>query len=119
MDSTRHERRAHFRGKARPGRVMPVRFRTAGHGAWIEAQTRNIGIGGAFIASGQVQPVGTTMTIELSLPTTDQVFALPAVVRWSTGDDGGGMGVQFIGVDVDVLLELNDYFSSLTAVSSW
>jgi len=24
------------------------------------------------------------------------------------------MGVQFIGVDVDVLLEMNDYFSSLT-----
>jgi len=24
------------------------------------------------------------------------------------------MGVQFIGVDIDVLLELNDYFASLT-----
>ena len=40
---------------------------------------------------------------------------LPAVVRWATA---GGMGVQFIGVDVDVLLELNDYFSSLTPATT-
>ena len=27
------------------------------------------------------------------------------------------MGVQFVGVDVDILLELNDYFSTLTGVA--
>ena len=53
------------------------------------------------------------MILEFSLPTSDQVFTLPAIVRWSRERDG--MGVQFVGVDVDVLLELNDYFSSLTA----
>ncbi len=31
-------------------------------------------------------------------------------VRWT---DGAGMGVQFIGVDVDVLLEPNNYFATL------
>ena len=93
---------------------MPVRFRTIVHGnpgAWVEAETRNIGVGGAFVVTKLVQPVGDAVTIELSLPTTDQVFTLPAVVRWS---DGNGMGVQFVGVDVDVLLELNDYFATLT-----
>ncbi len=113
MEGPRHERRRHFRGKARPGRIMPVRFRTQAHAAWTDAETRNIGVGGAYIASGAAPPVGTTLTVEITLPTTDQVFTLPAVVRWA--NDGDGIGVQFVGVDVDVLLELNDYFASLTA----
>lgn len=114
MDGPRqHERRHHFRGKARPGRVLPVRFRAAAHTAWVTAETRNIGVGGAFLATPLVQPVGTALTVELSLPTSDQVFALPSVVRWASGE---GMGIQFVGVDVDVLLELNDYFATLTGV---
>ena len=112
MDGQRHERRQYFRGKARPGRVLPVRFRTTLHPAWIAAETRNIGVGGAFIASAELQAVGTSMTIEITLPTSEQVFTLPAIVRWAK--PGDGMGIQFVGVDVDILLELNDYFSSLT-----
>jgi Tfp pilus assembly protein PilZ len=107
----RHERRRHFRGKARPGRILPIRFRAAGHTAWVSAQTRNIGVGGAFIVTQLVQPVGSNLVVELTLPTTDQTFSLSAAVRWAAGD---GMGVQFVGVDVDVLLELNDYFATLT-----
>ena len=113
MDAGRHERRQFFRGKARPGRQLPLRFKTTLHPSWITAETRNIGVGGAFIASVDVQPVGTAMTLELSLPASDQVFTLPAIVRWSRAREG--MGVQFVGVDVDILLELNDYFSSLTS----
>src|SRR5262245_27555248 len=113
MDGQRHERRQYFRGKSRPGRVLPVRYKTTLHPRWIPAETRNIGVGGAFIACADVQPVGTAMTVELTLPTSEQVFTLPAIVRWSK--DQHGMGIQFVGVDVDVLLELNDYFSSLTA----
>lgn len=112
MDGQRHERRQYFRGKARPGRVLPVRFRTTLHPAWIAAETRNIGIGGAFIATAELQPVGTSMTVEVTLPTSEQVFTLPAIVRWAK--DGQGMGIQFVGVDIDILLELNDYFSTLT-----
>jgi uncharacterized protein (TIGR02266 family) len=115
MDGRRHERRHFFRGKARPGRVMPVRFRTTQHG-WVTAETRNIGVGGAFIATAQVLPTGATLTVELALPSTDQVFTLPAVARWASPTaNGGGMGVQFVGVDVDILLELNDYFATLTS----
>jgi hypothetical protein len=114
MDGQRHERRQYFRGTARPGRVLPVRYRTTLHPGWIAAETRNIGVGGAFIASADVQPVGTAMTVELTLPTTDRVFALPSIVRWASTANPPGMGVQFVGVDVDILLELNDYFSTLT-----
>ena len=112
MDRPHHERRHHFRGKARPGRVLSIRFRAPPHTAWVAAQTANIGVGGAFIVTALVQSVGSALSLELTLPTTEQTFLLSAVVRWSTA---GGMGVQFVGVDVNVLLELNDYFSTLTA----
>jgi PilZ domain len=91
---------------------MTIRFRTTASPAWVETATKNIGVGGAFLMSAQGFPVGTPITIELKLPTSDQQFTLPAVVRWVASD--GGAGIQFGDVDVDVLLELNDYFSSLT-----
>ena len=91
---------------------MPVRYKTALLASWISAETRNIGTGGAFIATAASEQAGTTLTVEVQLPTSQQTFTLPAVVRWVSAE---GMGVQFVGVDVDVLLELNEYFASLTA----
>src|SRR5690242_19292305 len=113
MNPRSHERRSHFRGKPRPGRVMSVRYRAGASEAWQNAETRDIGVGGAFIAARAQPSIGTTLTVEVMLPTSDQVFTLPAVVRWVRPGEDGGMGVQFVGVDVDVLLELNDYFASL------
>ena len=109
MTEARHERRQHFRGKPRPGRRLSIRYRVDGTG-WIRAETRNIGVGGAFIVSQLVQAAGSQLAIELTLPTSDRAFALPAIVRWAASD---GMGVQFVDVDVDILLELNDYFATL------
>jgi hypothetical protein len=117
MDGSRRERRQHFRGKARPGRIMPVRFRTPAHPEWIDAATRDIGVGGAFITTPHIEPVDASLTVELRLPDSDQTFTLPAVVRWASTSEGG-MGVQFVGADVDILLELNDYFSTLTGAAT-
>ena len=89
---------------------MRVRFHSATTTEWSDAETRNIGVGGAFIVTQTIAEVGATITIQMSLPTSDQTFSLPAVVRWATTD---GMGLQFVGVDVDILLELNDYFATL------
>jgi Tfp pilus assembly protein PilZ len=111
----RFERRQYFRGKARPGRVLPVRFKTTLHPAWITAETRNIGVGGAYIATHEVQEIGAALTVELKLPSSDRTFTLPAIVRWASSVEPAGMGIQFVGVDVDILLELNDYFATLTA----
>jgi hypothetical protein len=89
-----------------------VRFCSSPHGPWTEAETRNIGIGGAFIASPTVPAIGSALMVEVRLPMTDQRFTLPAIVRWARPNVG--MGVEFVGADVDVLLELNDYFATLT-----
>jgi hypothetical protein len=111
-EPSRHERRHHFRGKARTGHDLGVRFRAAGQTAWVSAGARDVGAGGAFITTEAAQEIGTEIVLELVLPTSDQVFTLSAVVRWASPD---GMGVQFAGEPAHVLLELTDYFATLTA----
>lgn len=107
----RHERRHHFRGRARTGHDLGVRFRAVSRTEWITAGARDVSAGGAFIMTQATEPIGTEITLELVLPTSDQVFTLSAVVRWVSPD---GMGVEFLGEPTDVLLELNDYFATLT-----
>lgn len=117
MTEARHERRNHFRGKPRPGRRLAIRYRIDG-GTWIRGETRNIGVGGAFIATGEPSRPGAAVELELEVPTCDKPLVLKGHVRWAQdgGTDDAGMGVQFHEVDIDVLLELNDYFASLTGV---
>lgn len=117
MSEARHERRQHFRGKPRPGRRLAIRYRIDG-GAWLEAETRNIGVGGAFIATDKPAPTGSSVELEVDVPTCDKPLVVKGHVRWAQvgGTEDAGMGVQFHEVDIDVLLELNDYFASLTGV---
>lgn len=160
VQGSSHERRGHFRGKVRLGRALPVRIAANPMGlpvakavaaSWRAAQTLDIGVGGAFIVDADLL-IGAHLWVELQLPSTDQRFVLPAVVRWvgervdftkdvavlssaphSTGTAPDpqpilvghgsatagnpslvrGGGVQFVDVEVDVLLELNDYFEAL------
>ena len=110
------KRRDHFRGKPRPGRRVEVAYRVA-DGEPIQAFTRNIGVGGAFIVTPVPPPPGTTLTLALRVPTAKQPIEVKAEVRWhgaATPDAPGGMGVKFYGLEVEELLLLNEYFASLT-----
>lgn len=81
--------------------------------AWREAFAVDIGVGGAFIADAGLH-VGLAIFVELTLPTALHPLILPAVVRWVGAHLGQhGAGVQFVNVDVDVLLSLNEYFEQL------
>ena len=101
--------------------MLPVRFKIRG-GAWRDGSTRNVGVGGAFIADAPGVAVGDPIEIELRLPSCDHALALRGIVRRvheggaAPGTEGSdpGVGVEFLEVEVDVLLELNDYFASLT-----
>ena len=100
-------------------------MRWRGEGPWEDAETRNIGVGGAFIATEAPAPVGASIVVELHIPTSERPFGARAIVRWrqavapAAADahsvDAPGMGVEFVEVDIDVLLELNDYFATLSA----
>jgi hypothetical protein len=78
-----------------------VRWRS--DGPWAEATTRDIGVGGAFLCEVAL-PIDTAITLALPVAGRADALTLDAVVRWASPD---GIGVQFLDVDIDVLLALN------------
>jgi hypothetical protein len=114
----RRERRNHFRGKPRPGRRVEVEYQI-GDAAPRRAFTRNVGIGGAFIVTPEPESPGTMLRLSLRVPTATDPVSVRAEVRWTSNGDGtpeslSGMGVKFLGLEVEELLQLNEYFASLT-----
>jgi len=115
----KHERRRHFRGKSRAGKRVDLSFRRAdGKGDLVDAVTRNIGVGGAYILTDQPEPVGTRLEVHIRIPGDDPPIPVQAEVRWTTApeddEDSAGMGVRFLDIDVDATLQLSEYFASLT-----
>jgi uncharacterized protein (TIGR02266 family) len=114
MAASDRERRTHFRGKSRPGRKVDVEVAIDGAPP-ARAYTRNIGVGGAFIVTSSPSPPGTLMSVTLLVPGGPGRISVRAEVRWAVPDDDPpGMGVKFLALEVDELLELNEYFASLT-----
>jgi uncharacterized protein (TIGR02266 family) len=115
----KRERRSHFRGKPRLGRRVEVVYRpladAESQARECRAFTRNIGVGGAFIVTEQPPPPGSRLALNLHIPTSGKRMKVDAEVRWIAGQEQAvrGMGVKFYGLEVDQLLELNEYFSSL------
>jgi len=113
------ERRAHFRGRPRTGRRVELRFKCDGSAtAQVLATTRDIGVGGAFIATESPCPVGSALDVDIEVPGQTRPISLRAEVRWVA--EGGaereaGMGVKFANLDVDALLALSDFFAQIAA----
>ena len=108
------ERRNHFRGKPRPGRRVDVEYVLAG-GKPLKAFTRDVGVGGAYIVTTDPAAPGTPLQVTLLVPGGDGRVSVRAEVRWAApAGDPPGMGVKFLALEVDELLQLNEYFSSLT-----
>lgn len=116
------ERRSHFRGQPRPGRRVEISFAIASMEAKTKtktnlapqrAYTRNIGVGGAFVVTDAPPAPGTSLALSIHVPTTDAPIEVAGEVRWA-GIDPPGMGVRFDSLGVEELLQLNEYFASLT-----
>jgi uncharacterized protein (TIGR02266 family) len=101
---------------------MEVRYRVDGSKApGVAAMTRNIGVGGAFIAVATPLAVGTPLVIDVQIPGATAPHSVRGEVRWVSGANdelGVGMGVKFVDVDIDILLELAEYFSTLAATEA-
>jgi hypothetical protein len=118
-DRLLRERRKHFRNKAKPQRALPVEWRLVDDQHWHRGRTRDVGVGGGFVVIDEHSvraPVGAEIRLRVKLPSGAQV-ELPGAVRRvvSAADDlngESGMGVQFGAVDIDALLELNEFISA-------
>jgi hypothetical protein len=117
----KRERRSHFRGKPRPGRRVDVRYQVVDGAGELQpeltAHTRNIGVGGAFIVTEDPAPPGSQLQLIIKIPTSGKHIRARGEVRWIADGDLDavhGMGVKFFGLEVNELLELNEYFISLT-----
>ena len=69
----------------------------------ITEETRDISLGGIFINTGFLDPVGTAAVLRIHLPEQDELLVTPGVVRWTTLDReetsevlGAGMGLEFV-----------------------
>jgi len=95
-----------FRESRRLLREVPVRLSVPGEDAEVVARTRDIAIGGMFVATSDVRPVGTGTAFVLELgssnaPDTVQGEAAVVWVREAPGgaDQPAGMGMQFTRVE--------------------
>jgi hypothetical protein len=57
-----------------------------------EATAQDISLGGMYLHSATLPPLGRKLELSFQLPGNQAVLRLPAVVRWFAGD---GFGVQF------------------------
>ena len=116
-ESNKRERRAHFRGKARPGRRVEIEYRRkdTDEAPLIQAFTRNIGVGGAFVATASPEPLGAQLRVSIRIPTSERALELNAEVRWVSAGEASesGMGLKFQNVDVEQLLHQGSHFRRL------
>ena len=95
------EKRRHPRKEVR----ISVAF-SLGDGRRIEAVSRDMSIGGAFVETDSPAPFASTLPVDLLLPGAKQAIRVTSTVRWTQRD---GMGLQFglMGVrDTHALTEL-------------
>jgi type IV pilus assembly protein PilZ len=69
-----------------------VEFIVKGETARRIGQSRDISLGGMFVATTALPSFGAEVVVYVTLPGEKAPFALPGVVRWMRD---GGMGVQF------------------------
>lgn len=111
----------HMAFVARPGRIeisIPVVLDVDGER--ISAETRNVGLGGAFVAMRAPLFVGQRVPLQISLPDLNEPLRVEGEVRWlrAPGDDRHhpngtpGAGVRFVKQALYVAATLDHFVRS-------
>jgi len=102
---------------ARPGRIdlrLPIVL--ALDGVPITAETRNIGLGGVFVATQTPAPVGRPVSLKLTLPGLAEPLLARGEVRWirESEDRQGvpGVGIKFVKLPLYVAAALDNLVRS-------
>lgn len=103
-----------IRAGSRPHAVSPDGDDEA---EWVSTEVRDLGVGGAFVATDRALPIGTALEVEVDLPGGGAALAVRAEVRW-LAEPGrqppardAGMGLAFARLDTDGLLAVSEYLA--------
>ena len=87
------------------------------HNFW-SGITMNMSEGGLFVATHEYVPIGTRVTLNLTLPFAREQLVLVAEVRWTRAYSGQddvppGLGLQFVDVDGASLAKIRRFVSTM------
>jgi uncharacterized protein (TIGR02266 family) len=78
--------------------------------------TSNIGMGGLFVATRDIRPVGERLTLRLTLPDEERPLTVDVVVRWirensalDRREGAIGMGAQFLGLTTEAFASITRF----------
>ncbi len=97
-----------------PRLPLVVRAEIEIDGAQQNGYLTNLSLGGAFLATEKMLPIGTPMHLHVFLPWKLGEFEAEAKVVWSSGKDGTeldppGVGLKFTGLDSQADRRLRGY----------
>ncbi|HEV8325506.1 MAG TPA: PilZ domain-containing protein [Myxococcota bacterium] len=120
--AARPTRRRHVRGAERPTTSMRVRYQALLDVSLPPArledaqartcQTDDLSMGGLFVATDELLPVGTRLAVELDLASTWQPLVVMGEVRWH-GADPRGFGVAFVDLTSEAHVALGQLLTTL------
>ena len=81
-------------------------------GRSFEAETRNLSLGGAFVALASDVPFGAVVRAQLRVPASSEPIDVESTVRWKQAD---GLGLQFGSLRALETWALNQLFKAHAA----
>ena len=103
--------RDHRRVDRRFERRIPIEL--THEGATLAAETRNLSLGGVFIATDARLPYGARVQLRFQVPTLPQLIEVGGQVRWCDSTEGAeGLGIRFDGLRAREVWALNKFFAA-------
>jgi uncharacterized protein (TIGR02266 family) len=81
----------------------------------FRAFTRNLSLGGMYLETPELLPIGTTVDLRFKLPAQPEAVEVTAEVRWIEPGEGAllsGMGLRFHGLRARDVWAFNRLFES-------
>jgi uncharacterized protein (TIGR02266 family) len=103
----------HFR-RTDPRYVRRLLVEISWEGGRVEAQSRNLSLGGMFIETDAPFPLETTIALRFRVPTQPEPVEVTGEIRWVEKGVAGpvGVGVRFHGLRARDVWALNRFFAN-------
>jgi len=93
------------------------------YGRYYLSKLENVSIGGAFVRSRKLQPVGTSIKMRFRLPGEDKAIEADGKVVWAYKQAGSaepnstGMGIQFTEIEANDRERIAQFVARVTGSS--